>query len=72
MYAQVVDDVTKVLTLDPDKVGLRAVRAQAYYHLGRYAESLDDLEEIRQAGGRVNPKLIEVLRKRVDRTSATR
>ena len=63
MYAEVVDDVTKILTLDPRRVKLLAVRAEAYYRLGQYAESLADLQRLQQAGGNVNPNTIETLKK---------
>jgi len=64
-YAEAVADLSKVLLLDPTQKVSHRVRAEAYYRLGRYEESLADLEEFRRSGGQVEEKTMDALRRLV-------
>ena len=66
-HAAAIADYAAALTGGPRDVEVYLARAVAYYRSRRYAEAWRDVRRVRQAGGRIDPGLLDVddLRRRV-------
>jgi len=66
-HAAAIAAYARALTGGPRDVEVYLGRAVAYYRAGRYAEAWRDVRRVRQAGGRIDPGLLDTddLRRRV-------
>jgi len=64
-YAQAISDYTKAVKINPDFAEAYHNRAITLYYLKNYDKSFSDVQKVLSLGGKVNPALLQLLKKQI-------